>query len=66
MHEDVEGGEGKSPQRVRLDQPFALPNPQAPWPVVADEPRSMSLVYLEDAEKDRETKHHRMEESWRK
>ena len=31
LHEDVEGGKGKSAQRVRLDQPFALPNPHAPW-----------------------------------
>jgi len=30
-YEDVEGGKGKSAHRVRLDQPFALPNPHAPW-----------------------------------
>lgn len=55
-------GKGKIPQRVRPDQPFALPNPHAPWPIVVpygaplhpDEPRSMGLVYLEDAERGRE------------
>ena len=47
---------------MRPDQPFALPNPHAPWPAVIpdgvplhpDEPRSTSLVYLEDAERGRE------------
>lgn len=29
-----DGGKGKTPQSVRADQPFALQNPHAPWPVV--------------------------------
>ena len=59
--EDLKG-KGKIPQRVRPDQPFALQNPHAPWPVVVpygvplhpDEPHSAGLVYLEDAERGRE------------